>query len=173
MDKNRIGSSGNASGISTPLSETDRSNIVTRMVEDYIHSHAQCEDLVGRNLVSPELNDLLADILTDLHRFQDRVYHQEPIKFKTKRRYVAGIKETKKKLNRITLLVLAADVKRNIPVLYEQLRELIDGAKSFNIPIVFGLSRARMSYILHMGKKMKVSCIGVLNYQGTEVSSDF
>ena len=46
------------------------------------------------HLVTPEIDSVVELLLTDLVRFQDRVYKNEPLKLKTKRRYVCGLRES-------------------------------------------------------------------------------
>ena len=51
------------------------------------------------HLVTEDINTCTSDLLTDLVRFQDRVYKNEPQKLKTKRRYVCGLREVEKSLS--------------------------------------------------------------------------
>lgn len=48
--------------------------------------------------MTPDINTIVESLLTDLVRFQDRVYKNEPLKLKTKRRYVCGFREVLKNL---------------------------------------------------------------------------
>lgn len=64
---------------------------------------------------SKELHKLVNNLLCELFRFQDRLYHTDPIKFKTKRRFVSGLKEALSylTLNKVQLLIIAPDIERN------------------------------------------------------------
>ena len=61
------------------------------------------------HILSPELDQLAVQLLDDLVRFQDRQHSKDPIKAKTKRRYVVGMREIKKFLaiKKIDVLLLA------------------------------------------------------------------
>ncbi len=50
--------------------------------------------------------------MQDIVRFQDRQHAKDPVKAKTRRRYVVGLREIKKflQVKKITLLILAPDV---------------------------------------------------------------
>ena len=48
--------------------------------------------------MTDKINLLVESLLTDLSRFQERLYKNEPLKFKSKRRYVCGLREVKKHL---------------------------------------------------------------------------
>ena len=51
------------------------------------------------HLVTEKINYIAEGLLTDLVRFQDRIYKTEPTKYKMKRRYVCGLREVKKHLS--------------------------------------------------------------------------
>ena len=50
------------------------------------------------HVVTDEINGAAETLLLDLVRFQDRVYHRDPNKAKSKRRYVCGLREVHKHL---------------------------------------------------------------------------
>lgn len=64
---------------------------------------------------SKELHRHVMSLLSELYRFQDRLYHTDPIKFKTKRRFVSGLKEAFSylNLNKVQLLIIAPDIEKN------------------------------------------------------------
>ena len=66
------------------------------------------------NLVSDDLNRAVEALLEDLVRFQDRVYHNEPQKYKAKRRYVCGLKEVNKhlQLKRLKCVIIPPNLDR-------------------------------------------------------------
>lgn len=49
-------------------------------------------------LLSKEVDACVADLLKELVRFQDRMYQKDPVKAKTKRRLVLGLREVLKHL---------------------------------------------------------------------------
>jgi hypothetical protein len=59
--------------------------------------------------LSEELNKTVVLMMEDLVRFQDRQHFKDPVKAKTKRRYVAGMREIKKFLTvkKISALLIA------------------------------------------------------------------
>ena len=112
-------------------------------------------------------------MMADLVRFQDNLHNKDPIKAKVRKRYVVGLREVKKFLtvNKVTMLVLAPDIE---PVkvkggLNDLIQELIDLARANEIPVVFALNRYKLGKACL--RKAAVSCIGVMNYQGSEVLS--
>ena len=66
------------------------------------------------HLVTPEIDSVVELLLTDLVQFQDRVYKNEPLKFKTKRRYVCGLREVNKhiSLKRIKCVIFSPNLDR-------------------------------------------------------------
>lgn len=81
------------------------------------------------NVISKELNSALLELLAELHRFQDRLYHKDPVKVphfvnpasvpipfgaqaRLKRRFVCGLREVGKVvgLGKAKLVVLAPNL---------------------------------------------------------------
>ena len=60
------------------------------------------------HLVNDEINSCVEHLLTDLVRFQDRMYLKDPIKAKAKRRYVCGMREVLKhlKIKKLKCIIL-------------------------------------------------------------------
>ena len=50
------------------------------------------------HVVADEINSAVELLLQDLVRFQDRQYHRDPVRAKSKRRYVCGLREVHKHL---------------------------------------------------------------------------
>ena len=61
-----------------------------------------------------EINACVEHLLTDLVRFQDRMYLKDPIKAKAKRRYVCGLREVLKhlKLKKLRCIILPPNLDR-------------------------------------------------------------
>ena len=66
------------------------------------------------HLVKEEINTCVEHFLTDLARFQDRMYLKDPIKAKAKRRYVCGLREVLKhlKLKKLKCIILPPNLDR-------------------------------------------------------------
>ena len=62
----------------------------------------------------PEMEQLTCTMLSELLRFQDRVYHNEPQKYMMKRRYICGLREVLKhlKLKKLKLVIMACNLDR-------------------------------------------------------------
>ncbi len=121
--------------------------------------------------LSPELDECVKQLLSDLVRFQDKQHAKDPVKAKARRRYVIGLREVKKFLvvRKVTLLVLAPDLEASesrggLNDLVSELRSLADASET---PVVFTMNRRRLGRACV--RKVQVSCVGVLNYQGSEV----
>ena len=65
--------------------------------------------------VSKELHGHVIALMKELHRFQDRLYHTDRVKYQTKRRYVHGIKDALSylRINKVVLIILSPDIERN------------------------------------------------------------
>ncbi|CAG7824082.1 unnamed protein product, partial [Allacma fusca] len=120
--------------------------------------------------VSKELHGHLIALMKELHRFQDRLYHSDPIKFQSKRRYVHGLKDTNNylEINKVCLVLLAPDVESNDVRggLDDKIATIIRKATSKNVPIVFSGNRFILGKLIMI--KSQVSAIAVLDKQGAE-----
>ncbi|KAA0196659.1 hypothetical protein HAZT_HAZT004307 [Hyalella azteca] len=141
-----------ASSVTTDVKPTLKSLSVADKLLDEILFYSQKKtcpalDAYVKNVITPELNSNLELMLSDLVRFQRRQYATEPIKAKAKRRYICGIKETTKKMEKIRLLVVAPDpdMWKSSPVVVESLSVLLQRAESLQIPVIFGLSRTKLA----------------------------
>ena len=131
----------------------------------------------------------MESLLNDLSRFQERIYKNEPLKFKSKRRYVCGLREVKKhvllkhlkcvivppNLQRIQSPGNSNDVKHfGLEVSFieggidDTLDSIIESAKEQEVPLVFALNRRRLAFILK--KKFNIGCIGIISCAGAEVN---
>ncbi len=110
--------------------------------------------------------------MSDLVRSQDKQHAKDPVKAKARRRYVVGLREVKKFLvvKKVSLLVLAPDLERSeakggLDDVVEELRSL---AEASGAGVVFALGRRRLGRACL--RKVPVSCVGVMNHQGSEVN---
>jgi selenocysteine insertion sequence-binding protein 2 len=62
--------------------------------------------------VTVPLNSAVKLLLKDIIKFQDRLYHRDPVKAFAKRRYVLGFREVMKYLHlkKLKLIVIAPDL---------------------------------------------------------------
>ncbi|XP_049813527.1 uro-adherence factor A isoform X1 [Schistocerca nitens] len=122
------------------------------------------------HFITPEINSSVTTLLQDVVKFHDRQFERDPVKANARRRHVSGLREVLKYLNlkRLKLIIIAPDMeliegKGGICDIVEQLKE---GARKQEIPYVFALQRRSLGKITF--KKVPVSCIGIINYDGTE-----
>ncbi|KAH8023384.1 hypothetical protein HPB51_013222 [Rhipicephalus microplus] len=97
---------------------------------------------------SPEINKTTKALLADLVFYQDRLYQKDPIKARSKRRLVYGLKEVRKYLllNKLKCIVFAPDIEevKGAGGLDHSLRDMIDYARAHFVPIVFALRRRHL-----------------------------
>ena len=120
--------------------------------------------------LSKDIDELVVQLIQDIVRFQDRQFAKDPLKAKSKKRYVVGLREIKKflQVKKITLLILAPDVE-TVQIkggLDDTISELIRLAKENEIPYVFTMNRWRLGKTCL--RKVPISGIGVLNHQGSD-----
>jgi selenocysteine insertion sequence-binding protein 2 len=120
--------------------------------------------------LSKDIDELVIQLIQDIVRFQDRQFAKDPLKAKSKKRYVVGLREIKKflQVKKITLLILAPDVE-TVQIkggLDDTISELIRLAKENEIPYVFTMNRWRLGKTCL--RKVPISGIGVLNHQGSD-----
>ena len=65
-------------------------------------------------VLDEEIDACCTALLQDLVRFQDRLYHKDPIKAKSRRRIVLGLREVTKhlKLNKIRCVIISPNLER-------------------------------------------------------------
>ncbi|KAF6200172.1 hypothetical protein GE061_006473 [Apolygus lucorum] len=119
------------------------------------------------NLVTSELKQHAAELITTLRKFQDRMHAKDEIKAHAKRRYVCGFNESKKFLlvDRVKLLLVATnlEMEEGLPSM-DILKRLVDAAEEREIPVIYaGLGHNIGYWTL---KKTKISVLAVMNYDG-------
>ena len=124
------------------------------------------------HLLSAELDNSVAALMSDLIRFQDKVHAKDPEKARAKRRFVVGLRECAKflKVKKISCMIFAPNIEKIEAEggLDDAVSQLIKDAGSVSVPVVFGLNRYKLGRLCF--KKVPISCIGILNYQGSDVS---
>ncbi|KAG1671578.1 Selenocysteine insertion sequence-binding protein 2 [Nymphon striatum] len=124
-----------------------------------------CDQYLG-----PDIDRSVELLLADLTRFQDRQYHQNPVKAKAKRRIVLGLKEVTKhvKNGKVKCVIVAPNLERSQAKggLDDALRNLLLASCETNVPLVFALNKRRLGALCK--KVVGVSCVGIFNYDGSE-----
>ncbi len=122
-------------------------------------------------MLSKDLDEASTQLLSDIIRFQDKMFAKDPTKAKSKKRYVVGLREVKKFLTvkKVCLLLLAPDIERSEGQggLNDVIGELLALASSNETPVAFVLNRRRLGKACL--RTVPVSCVGVMNHQGSEV----
>ncbi|XP_053152564.1 selenocysteine insertion sequence-binding protein 2 isoform X2 [Hemicordylus capensis] len=121
-------------------------------------------------VLSKEVDSCVTDLLKELVRFQDRLYQKDPVKAKTKRRLVMGLREVLKhlKLKKLKCVIISPNCEKiqSKGGLDETLHLIIDSACEQNIPFVFALNRKALGRCVN--KAVPVSVVGVFSYDGAQ-----
>ncbi|KAG8130749.1 hypothetical protein E2320_017370 [Naja naja] len=101
-------------------------------------------------VLSKEVDSCVTDLLKELVHFQDRLYQKDPVKAKTKRRLVMGLREVLKhlKLKKLKCVIISPNCEKiqSKGGLDETLHLIIDTACEQNIPFVFALNRKALGH---------------------------
>ncbi|XP_059958440.1 selenocysteine insertion sequence-binding protein 2 isoform X4 [Mesoplodon densirostris] len=121
-------------------------------------------------MLSKEVDACVTDLLKELVRFQDRMYQKDPVKAKTKRRLVLGLREVLKhlKLRKLKCVIISPNCEKiqSKGGLDDTLHTIIDYACEQNIPFVFALNRKALGRSLN--KAVPVSVVGIFSYDGAQ-----
>ncbi|XP_045418317.1 selenocysteine insertion sequence-binding protein 2 isoform X6 [Lemur catta] len=121
-------------------------------------------------MLSKEVDACVTDLLKELVRFQDRMYQKDPVKAKTKRRLVLGLREVLKhlKLKKLKCVIISPNCEKiqSKGGLDDTLHTIIDHACEQNIPLVFALNRKALGRSLN--KAVPVSVVGIFSYDGAQ-----
>uniref|UniRef100_A0A452UMP8 SECIS binding protein 2 n=1 Tax=Ursus maritimus TaxID=29073 RepID=A0A452UMP8_URSMA len=121
-------------------------------------------------MLSKEVDACVTELLKELVRFQDRMYQKDPVKAKTKRRLVLGLREVLKhlKLRRLKCVIISPNCEKiqSKGGLDDTLHTIIDYACEQNIPFVFALNRKALGRSLN--KAVPVSVVGIFSYDGAQ-----
>lgn len=122
------------------------------------------------NFATVPLNSAVRLMLKDIVKFQDRLYHRDPVKAFAKRRYVLGFHEVMKYLHlkKLKLIIVAPDLEvvKEKGGIYDIISQLKEESTAQGLPCLFALSRRELGYLTF--KKVGVSCIGICSYEGSE-----
>ncbi|XP_011370671.1 selenocysteine insertion sequence-binding protein 2 isoform X4 [Pteropus vampyrus] len=121
-------------------------------------------------VLSKEVDACVMDLLKELVRFQDRMYQKDPIKAKTKRRLVLGLREVLKhlRLRKLKCVIISPNCEKiqSKGGLDDTLHTIIDYACKQDIPFVFALNRKALGRSLN--KAVPVSVVGIFSYDGAQ-----
>ncbi|XP_008256314.2 selenocysteine insertion sequence-binding protein 2 isoform X3 [Oryctolagus cuniculus] len=121
-------------------------------------------------MLSKEVDACVTDLLKELVRFQDRMYQKDPVKAKTKRRLVLGLREVLKhlRLKKLKCVIISPNCEKTQSKggLDDTLHTIIDYACEQNIPFVFALNRKALGRSLN--KAVPVSVVGIFSYDGAQ-----
>lgn len=121
-------------------------------------------------VLSKEVDACVMELLKELVRFQDRMYQKDPVKAKTKRRLVLGLREVLKhlKLRKLKCIIISPNCEKiqSKGGLDDTLHTIIDYACEQNIPFVFALNRKALGRSLN--KAVPVSVVGIFSYDGAQ-----
>lgn len=122
------------------------------------------------HVLKPEIDKVVTVLLQDLIRFHNRLYHKDPLKAKSRRRIVLGLREVTKhlKLRKLKCVILAPNLDRikSKGGLDDAIDTILKLAMEQNIPCVFALGRKPLGRVCY--KQVPVSCVGIFNYSGSE-----
>lgn len=121
-------------------------------------------------ILDKEIDQCCTSLLQELVKFQDRMYHKDPVKAKSKRRVVLGLREVTKhlKLKRIKCVVISPNLEKiqSKGGLDEALNTILTMCQEQNVPFVFALGRRALGRAC--AKLVPVSVVGIFNYEGCE-----
>ncbi|XP_053329917.1 selenocysteine insertion sequence-binding protein 2 [Spea bombifrons] len=121
-------------------------------------------------VLSKEVDACAVALLKELVRFQDRMYQKDPVKAKTKRRLVMGLREVLKhlKLGKLKCIIISPNCEKiqSKGGLDDTLQTIIDCAREQNVPFVFALNRKALGRCVN--KAVPVSVVGIFSYDGAQ-----
>lgn len=116
------------------LEEQVKQKVHNRRFREY------CNQIVNR-----EIDEVCFLLLREIVRFQDRMYHKNPTKAKSKRRYVMGIREVTKhlKLRKLKCVILAPNCEKIQAKggLDDAINTIIQHSMEQSVPFLFALGR--------------------------------
>lgn len=148
-----------SSGIGSPMASSAITKIHSKRFREYCNQ-----------VLSKEIDECVTVLLQELVSFQERVYQKDPIKAKSKRRLVMGLREVTKhmKLNKIKCVIISPNCEKiqSKGGLDEALYNVIAMAREQEIPFVFALGRKALGRCVN--KLVPVSVVGIFSYSGAE-----
>ncbi|XP_067653114.1 selenocysteine insertion sequence-binding protein 2-like [Haliotis asinina] len=159
------GTSPLSSGVNSPITGGHSKDLKAMMK---IHSRRFRE--YCNQVLDKDIDMCCTEFLQDLVRFQDRMFHKDPVKAKMRRRLVLGLREVTKhlKLKKIKCVIISPNLEKiqSKGGLDDALNNILNMCQDQNIPFVFALGRRALGRAC--AKLVPVSCAGVFNYDGCE-----
>ncbi|KAF5834839.1 hypothetical protein DUNSADRAFT_8379 [Dunaliella salina] len=129
------------------------------------NTHGLC-----RQIITPDLNQVVSELLLRIKGFQDRAMARDPIKAAAHRWFVCGLREVRKVLRlRKARLVIAAPNIEGVSAdggLDEFLGDILAMCEVQNVASVFALTRKKMGEIY--GARKRVSAVALLELNGVD-----
>ncbi|XP_031347206.1 uncharacterized protein LOC116173695 [Photinus pyralis] len=126
------------------------------------------KDLCNADVVTDD--ESVCSFIARVVELQEKLYKRDPIKGKSKRRFVVGLHEAKKylTLNRVKVVIIAADIRvtKENGAVQEAVEEIINLCKQNYLSCFFALKKRKLGTLTL--KSIPISCITVMNYEGAE-----
>ncbi|XP_033127285.1 uncharacterized protein LOC117125035 [Anneissia japonica] len=155
-----------SSGLSSPATSMNINS--PSHVASKIHSRRFRE--YCNQVLDKDIDACCTTLLQALIKFQDRQYHKDPTKAKSKRRIVMGLREVTKhlKLKKIKCIIVSPNLEKIQAKggLDDALENISSLAREQNVPLVFALGRKALGRAVN--KLVPVSVVGLFNYDGAE-----
>eukprot|EP00873_Tetraselmis_striata_P010187 jgi/Tetstr1/430451/TSEL_020261.t1 len=127
-----------------------------------------CSREYCNQIITPELNQVVDQLLRQLRAFQERAIAKDPIKGKMRKRLVAGLREVNKavKLKKAHSVVVVPNIESvsSEGGLDDRLSGIMDLAKQNGTPVVFALSLKKLGQVF--GQRKKISAVAILDVNG-------
>ncbi|XP_072006884.1 selenocysteine insertion sequence-binding protein 2 isoform X3 [Engystomops pustulosus] len=148
-----------ATEVSVPQPSSNLPKIHSRRFREY------CSQVLNK-----EVDSCVTELLKELVRFQDRLFLKDPVKAKTKRRLVMGLREVLKhlKLKKLKCIIISPNCEKiqSKGGLDDTLQTIISCACEQNVPFVFALNRKALGRCVN--KAVPVSVVGIFSYDGAQ-----
>ena len=122
------------------------------------------------NAISQELDEAVTQLLKKLQSYQQKLKTHQPLRTKARQRYVVGLKQALKGLdrNRVKLCILAPDLEpvRGESVLDKLCRKVAETCAAQAVDYVYALSTSRLRAVLSMPAKSVASCVAIYSAEG-------
>ncbi|XP_050404547.1 selenocysteine insertion sequence-binding protein 2-like [Patella vulgata] len=151
------------SGFNSPIAKDSSNPALLK-----IHSRRYREYCT--QILDKDIDNCCLQFLQNLVRYQDKQYHKDPKKAKTKRRIVLGLREVTKhlKLMKIKCVIISPNLEKiqSKGGLDDALNNILNMCTEQEVPYVFALGRRALGRAC--AKLVPVSVVGVFNYEGSE-----
>ncbi|ESO82987.1 hypothetical protein LOTGIDRAFT_134361, partial [Lottia gigantea] len=151
------------SGFNSPIAKDSSNPALLK-----IHSRRYREYCT--QMLEKDIDNCCLQFLQNLVRYQDKQYHKDPKKAKSKRRIVLGLREVTKhlKLQKIRCVIISPNLEKiqSKGGLDDALNNILNMCTEQEVPYVFALGRRALGRAC--AKLVPVSVVGVFNFEGSE-----